>query len=385
MNEVGSHSNRPAPRKVLLGCYFTRSVELEGVGSLLRELCASMTQWGYTLRTLSPVGGRISEHVEQAIHYRPGPLGIVRYRDELRRHSAWADAVILIENNPNMAFASTASQCPRTWCVFLTPLQNLRLFKEMGLGRQAWLHTVGKHELFSRLGNWIDKRCIVSSDYQARQLRRLGARDVQVVRLSGVGALREVPSRSEARRRLNWDERPVVGYLGHFSRAKGVDVLVEAFCRHDCEAVLALAHSGKGRLTSLAQSKLDELTALSKVRMEGVVDPLTFLSACDVVALPYITSSIFHHPQVLFESIAAGTAVITTSVGGVAEVVEPGVTGCIVAPRDASQLGLVINQCLKNLQTTHRMGKAAQEAFVREFTCQQVTQKLHNIIFEGNS
>jgi glycosyltransferase involved in cell wall biosynthesis len=361
------------PSGILIGSYFPRGVQMEGVGSFVRGLAGELVRQGQRVRLLLPQGRYEDLHGVESVFYRPGLLGLSRYWRAIRCHSADVRAVWLIENNPNMVGLVAASACPdSTLMCFCTPLQNFAFFHQAGLSRQALVHGITKHVWLARWMRWQGRRCLVGSEYQARQLRQVGAEDVHVVPLCGVSKRQSPPVRNQARAVLGWDDRPVVGYLGHFSPAKGVRVLLEAFARYDGPAVLALAHSGKGRLASSPARRLEELDRQGRLRRLGVVDPLTFLAACDLVALPYVTSSIFHPPQVLLESFAAGTAVVTTHVGGLDEFVQDNVTGELVAPRNPQAMAGALHRRLGDLNTTHRMGQVARERFENRW-CLEVT------------
>jgi len=352
-------------RGVLISCYFPRSVELEGVGSLVRGLARTFVAGGWDVTLLMPQGQYVAQTGVRVETYRPGLLsGLTNYRYAIGKHSQHMDAVLLVENNPNLARCAEASAVPdKTLCLFCTPLQTLALVGEMGLSRQAIVHALAKHRMWAKRIDWTTKRCIVGSAYQARQLQALGARDVRVLPVCGVSRDAAVPTRDEARRRLEWDDTPVAGYLGHYSPAKGVDVLVQAFAACKSAGVLALAHSGKGRLGASATAALASLRQQGRVREIGVCDPLTFLAACDVVALPYITTSIFHQPQVMLESMAASTAVITTGIGGFPELIRSMGCGVIVPPRDPAALAKAIDTCLGDLPSTRQWGTRGRAAF----------------------
>jgi rhamnosyl/mannosyltransferase len=224
----------------------------------------------------------------------------------------------------------------------------------------------------------------VASAYQARQLRRLGARQIHVIPASGVAIARSVPDRVTARRTLGWNGTPVVGYLGHFSPAKGVHTLIDAFYeRNDTPATLVLAYSGKGKLPAKQDRRLAELCATGRATLMGVVDPLVFLAACDVTVLPYLTSSIYHLPQVLLESFAAGTVVISTSVGGIGELVVPAQTGRLVPPGDHHALGSAMVESLTNLDAAHSMGRHAREVFEQQLSTEVFCTRFERLLHHG--
>jgi glycosyltransferase involved in cell wall biosynthesis len=361
---------------MLLGCFFTRSIELEGVGSLALGLAEGFVQTGWEVDMLLPEGNYPAVAGASQVRFSGG-LG--KFRRALKEMSSRCEAVLLIENNPNLARTADASRCgDATWSLFVTPLQSLSLLGELGLGTQGLAHALSKHHLFARTIRWRGRRVIVASRYQARQLHALGADRVAVMPVCGRSRAQSIPNRQAARAQLGWDNRPVVGYLGHFSRAKGVDVLVDAFAGMEGSAVLALAHSGKGQFCQAGRLRLEELRRAGRLRQVGQTNPTTFLAACDVVALPYITSSVFHQPQVLLESLAAGTAVITTEVGGVGELIQPGGNGLLCPPGDVAALRGAMRQMLAQPAEAAEMGRQGRALFesrlAREVFCQEFDQ-----------
>ena len=372
------------PRQVLLACYFPRSVAIEGVGTLVSGLAEGMILAGWQVCLLVPEGPLDLHPAVRVVTYRPGGLrGWRRYRRAVAQLSETAETVLLVENNPNMVGVADASRCRGdTFCLFYSPLQTLAVLRELGLCRQALLHALGKSPWLCRWRRWPDRRCIVASEYQARQMRALGVEHVYVLPVCSVSRSSAMPTRAAARQELGWNDRPVVGYLGHFSRAKGVNTLVDAFLQYTGPAVLALAHSGKGRLGGRASSNMRTMQETDRLRMMGMVDPCVFLAACDVVALPYRTGSVFHQPQVMLESFAAGTAVITTDVAGCGELVGRMRAGEVVPPRDPSGLAAAIGRRIENLPETHEMGRDGRRLFERRL-CREVFLQEFGRLLEG--
>ena len=357
---------------LLLGCFFPRSIELEGVGTFLHGLAEGFRDCGCQVTLLRPAGEYAPiDGVASHTYAGRGIMGLWGYRAALARLTAGLDAAFLVENNPNFSFTHDWSRAARTFCYFLTPYQPAQSAGRMG-GRQGVLHALAKSPFWGRLQKWGGRRVIVPTNYQAEQLRPFGPRQLEVLGGSSLSARLLIADRAAARAKLGWDAAPVVGYLGHFSPAKGVDQLLLAFEQAPAPAVLALAHSGKGRIGAEARAAADRLRQAGRLRELGVVDALTFLAACDVVALPYPTSSIFHPPQVMLESFAAGTAVITTDVGGLAEIHQAGQTGLLIPPRDVPALTRALAELLQSeLATDHAMGQAARRHFEQRL-CREV-------------
>jgi glycosyltransferase involved in cell wall biosynthesis len=126
-------------------------------------------------------------------------------------------------------------------------------------------------------------------------------------------------SRLEARARLRLPPDGLrIGWVGRLSAEKAPDVMVRAFAQLGISDVrLSLVGDGGTRedLVTLAES----LGVRSRVDIHGdVADAAAHLRAFDVIA---ITSHTEGTPMILFEAMAAAVPVVTTSVGGIPDVV----------------------------------------------------------------
>lgn len=78
---------------------------------------------------------------------------------------------------------------------------------------------------------------------------------------------------------------------------------------------------------------------------------------------------------VLLEAMACGAPVLVTRVGGMPEVVREGATGFVVPPNDPAALGERIRHMYENPDVVERMGRAAREHALENFTWDQVARK----------
>ena len=79
---------------------------------------------------------------------------------------------------------------------------------------------------------------------------------------------------------------------------------------------------------------------------------------------------------VLAEAMAVGTPVVATRVGGLAEVVDDGVTGRLVAPGDPTALAAAV---LEVLRERDRMGAAARER-ARRFDADRYAEHVERLL-----
>jgi len=78
-----------------------------------------------------------------------------------------------------------------------------------------------------------------------------------------------------------------------------------------------------------------------------------------------ISSTYEGTPLALFEAMAAGKAIVSTAVDGCREVLEDGVTGLLVPPRDAAALAAALLRALDDTELRASLAKRAREASAR--------------------
>ncbi|MFQ5767604.1 MAG: glycosyltransferase family 4 protein, partial [Acidobacteriota bacterium] len=171
------------------------------------------------------------------------------------------------------------------------------------------------------------------------------------------------PDLSDPRRPL------VMGFLGRLRiEDKGLDLLLEAMGRwHGEESV-----SGMLRLEVAGGPAREAEKLARRVRQEGLQGRVRFLGEVagaasvlgrwDVVVLPSRKEGF---GLVLVEAMAAARPVLASRTGGIPEVVEPGVTGWLVAPGDAGALVEGLRQVVLNRFRVGEMGLLARRAAQR--------------------
>ena len=149
-------------------------------------------------------------------------------------------------------------------------------------------------------------------------------------------------ARQAVRSRLGID-RPTLLSAGHLEEHKGHHLAIEALASLP-EAGLVIAGDGpaKGWLQGLARS----LGVAHRVRFVGTLPQhqlVDWYGAADALVL---ASSREGMPNVVLESLACGTPVVATAVGGIPEVVSEPAAGVLVARREAPALAAAIRELL---------------------------------------
>jgi glycosyltransferase involved in cell wall biosynthesis len=153
----------------------------------------------------------------------------------------------------------------------------------------------------------------------------------------------------------------VVGTIGRLNAQKGHRFLLEAAARllssrPDTRVLVA----GDGDLMDDLREQAATLGIAERVVFAGHrPDVPDLLGALDVFCI----SSLYEGtPLALFEAMAAGKAVVSTSVDGCREVLEDGVTGVLVAPADAAALADGLERVLGDAALRAALGGQALAA-----------------------
>ncbi len=176
-------------------------------------------------------------------------------------------------------------------------------------------------------------------------------------------------------------DAPVVGYVGRLGAIKALDVLLDAVAR--------LSERLPQVRTLLAGSGDEEERLRARSAGLGLGERVTFLGTrpdvervFEAVDVSVICSDSEGMPLSALEAMAAGTPLIATRVGGLPEVVDDGVTGLLVPPRDPEALARALEAVLGDADRRGRMAAASRERHRREFELDHVVGLLEDLYEE---
>jgi glycosyltransferase involved in cell wall biosynthesis len=140
------------------------------------------------------------------------------------------------------------------------------------------------------------------------------------------------------------EHRPFrIGFLGRWDPVKGVDVLVAAFSRLPRTVSAELVIHALPGDSGYEQQVRALALADPRIRFAGPVprdDVFSTLAGFDVLAVPSLWLET--GPLVVLEAFAAGTPVLGSNLGGIAELVEPNVSGTLLPAGDVTAWGEAI-------------------------------------------
>jgi glycosyltransferase involved in cell wall biosynthesis len=216
-----------------------------------------------------------------------------------------------------------------------------------------------------RLTNWMDHCQTTNSQQVADSLRQRGLLSPGKSRVIPNGIDPDALTASAAERvrlrgELKLEQNEFVWLaIGRLLPQKDYPTLLEAFAplgRHPARLLIA----GRGPLLAELQQQVDRLGVSSQTVFLGVrQDIASLLAAAD----GFVLSSAWEGmPNVVMEALAAAKPVVSTRVGGVAELVQDGTTGWLVPARDPKALSQAMHRLMTLSETERqRMGWAGRE------------------------
>lgn len=239
------------------------------------------------------------------------------------------------------------------------------------------------------LNRW-SSAVVMVSDALARTYLAGGGIAKKKIRVvhNGVELERFRRDRAEVRARIGRefdipDGTPVVVAVSVLRAGKGVEVLLDA-AKDVKDAIFLIVGDGPKREEWMEAGRRSGIA--ERVRWAGYrTDVDEILAGCDVFAHPSLDDAF---PTVLLEAMAAGLPVVASSVGGIPEIVDSGVTGILVPPGNAAALAEGISSLLADRPCLARMSEAARVRADSRFSTTAWTERLavvyEDVIAEGS-
>lgn len=169
---------------------------------------------------------------------------------------------------------------------------------------------------------------------------------------------------------------PVVGFVGRFTRDKGISELVDAFemlkvnFPQLCLLLVGDFEAGDP-VSQPVRARIEQDPSI--VQTGFVSDTAPYYHLMDVVALPTYREGF---PGVPLEAGAAAKPVVTTNATGALDSVVDGVTGLITPVADSRALAVALEQILRDPAAAERMGLAGRERVMQNFSREVVVNAL---------
>jgi D-inositol-3-phosphate glycosyltransferase len=189
----------------------------------------------------------------------------------------------------------------------------------------------------------------------------------------------------QAFRRTFRIDGPFVLFVGRLASNKGLSALVEAFAllhRRDPTAYLVLVGADGGAQAEV-ERRIQALGLTDRVRITG------FVADESMVASGFREARLFALPSqyeafglVLLESLAQGTPVIASRVGGIPEFIEDGKAGRLIPPEDPRALAAAFLELWDDEATRLKWGTYGRETVVPRYQWDRVVDRLQAVYAE---
>ena len=189
-----------------------------------------------------------------------------------------------------------------------------------------------------------------------------------------VGAARARPTPADRELRLV--------FVGWLEEKKGVLDLVTA-CAALKDRAWHLDLVGLGHAEETVRTRLREAGLESRVTFHGWLSPDQVrrrLAEADVFVLPSWGEGL---PNAMIEAMAAGVAVVVTSVGNIPDVVEHGVHGLVVPPRDPRELTRSLALLFADRALLDRLAENGRTLADAEFSVPNAVAHLSRVVRVG--
>jgi glycosyltransferase involved in cell wall biosynthesis len=201
-------------------------------------------------------------------------------------------------------------------------------------------------------------RFIAPSEFLANQFRTA---DLHTDRLH---VLRNFVDASTAPVRTQFSRQ--ITYVGRLSNEKGVDLLIRAMALLPSDIHLVIGGDGP---EAQALESLAEQVAPGRVTFRGRLareDVLTLIASSGAAVVP--SRWYENGPISVLEALACAVPVVATNLGGLPEMVEPGVTGALAEPDSAEALAAAIAGVLSDPQANLAMGERGRLRIMERFS-----------------
>jgi len=174
--------------------------------------------------------------------------------------------------------------------------------------------------------------------------------------------------------------KTVIGFIGTFDQWHGAPVMIEAIAkllmrRPELGETLAVLMIGDGPQHAECERLVTTHRLSHIVKLIGRIhqaDGPAHLAACDFLASPHVPnddgSAFFGSPTKLFEYMAMGRAIVASSLGQIAEVLDHEDTALLTRPGDAQSLSSALECLIDNADLRKRLARAARERALSHHT-----------------
>lgn len=222
-----------------------------------------------------------------------------------------------------------------------------------------------------------DKLIAVSKD-SAEKLQKLAPKnEIEII----VNAIDTKPFAFSPNRFENRSKIVRLLFVGAMGKLKGETDLADAIkiisTKNTDFRVSFLGFGGENLQKYCAEIGIENL--IEFVGAVSLTERLSFFENADIFVLPTLAEAM---PMSVIEAMAAGLPIVSTTVGGIPELIEESEEGFLVEPSNARKLAEKLSILISDKDLRIEMGKKAQEKVGKELDFRVYTEKLKSSLIE---
>lgn len=236
-----------------------------------------------------------------------------------------------------------------------------------------------------RLYHWLDQTvthasvdftCYVSNDLLVRYQGGAGNPPAVVIP-NGVACMSanqfSIPSELQA-------EHVNLVIAGRLDTVKGHHVAIEAMSSRRLPPAVHLYIIGTGPREPQLRALTESRGLTQRIHFLGFKREIyNYIARCDMLLIPSLHEGL---PYTLLEAMALGTPIIASCVGGLAEVLRDGVSGCLVPPGDPGRLAEVIARLCNDIALRRTLGANARATQQALYSLEAMTERYITVYYK---
>lgn len=201
----------------------------------------------------------------------------------------------------------------------------------------------------------------------------------------------DISKRKNIRNGFNLSDHEIlIGYAGSYWYVEGVSNLVKAFAKlsENYKNIRLLLIGGKNVPGSDDITKIVNDLSLNKIVFNLSPQPHEtipgYLSSCDILCCPKINCEINEaaNPVKVVEYLSMGLPVVSSSIGGITEMIEAGKNGFLVEPGDVDDLQKKLEWVILNKDYARKIGINGRDSIIENYSYDSISSKVRNAIDE---
>lgn len=175
----------------------------------------------------------------------------------------------------------------------------------------------------------------------------------------------------------------IVGGLDSAHFFKGINFLIKAIDQIENKNIKALI-VGSGNLKPMYEKKVKEMDLENRVKFAGYVksdELVKYFNLADVFTLPSINKA-EAFGIVLLEAMSCGKPLIASNLKGVRTVVDQGINGLLVEPKNSQDLASKIEYLFNNPEKIKEFGQRGLETVEKKYRWSIVADKLEKVYLD---